>query len=72
MTPGISGTGPYAEIRRLRQEIRECDYEIGLVTAGMKRRLGKRQLEAVRAGKRARVKQILADLKARKSIIKQD
>lgn len=66
MTLGVRGTGPYAIIRRLRQEIADCKYELSLIAQGMRRRLGAKKLKEIIAIKRAEIKEIIEVENAKK------
>lgn len=60
------GSGPYSRIRILKREIYDCKYELGLISQGIRGRLGKKRLEEIIAANRARIRQIKAEQKTKK------
>ncbi|HVU06236.1 MAG TPA: hypothetical protein VHE10_00330 [Candidatus Paceibacterota bacterium] len=66
MALGVSGTGPYGQIRSLRQEIADCRYELSLVAQGMRRELGAARLKEIIAVNRSKIRQIKDTEKAKK------
>lgn len=66
MALGVQGTGPYSELRRLRREVADFKYELGLIAEGMRRFHSKKKYLELIAEHRARIKQILAEQKRQK------
>lgn len=66
MTTGIGGTGPYGEIRALRDDIRNWEYELYLIEIGVRKK-GKKKAEEAIERSLARIKVILAEEKAKKA-----
>lgn len=60
MALGVPGTGPYGEIRTLREEIRRTEYELQLMDSGMHRNLKKKRekLKQIIEANRERIREI--------------
>ena len=63
MTIGIDGTGPYGRIRNLRTLVSDCKYELRLISEGIKRTRGKRNLEEALDRYRLEIRSILKKTK---------
>lgn len=65
MASGITGTGPYSQLRTLRQEIRNCEYEIFLIEEGIKHGSKTGYKKRIVAN-RLEIKNISAEIKKKK------
>ena len=63
MTLGISGTGPYGELRRRREENQMYRYELELIEQGMRHVPGKKRLLELIAANKKRIKEINLSIK---------
>ncbi len=59
MALGVPGTGPYGEIRSLRNEIKDCKYEISLIEQGFRRPHNRSWYEQRTKESRAKIREIL-------------
>jgi len=62
MARGVRGSGPYGEIREIREWIRELKAEIRLIESGEKRPLPKETVQKIIAIKRAEIRVILSEI----------
>lgn len=63
MTSGIEGTGPYARLKDLRREAKNCRYELGLIEQGHKRQYGAKHYQRILKDILANIKLLNAELK---------